>query len=277
MHLCIFTISSPVPITMQNTVQVPRRILTCEVKRQSLWIAQKQWKESSALLSQLCHILDSALLYSSQTGRKAVNTSAKSVRHRWLSPLSYLSFSELSDEDFNHLCVWAVDALGCLKGCHQLLRGVYSEDKISRLKKTTQSKYDCSAGCLLAAYDLVPFERQGVDWVRTINPPVVAAEMASGSVFRFVGSAGSSGSCGASSLWVLESLLGALGTTQGWGCRAAAPVRSSERLFPVSTDKERRLLNYALTSTFTHLPCWVLPMTILDGAILEWETICIPL
>lgn len=87
--------------------------------------------------------------------------------------------------------------------------------------------------------------------LKTINPPLVAAEITS-DVLSLLGSALSSGSCGTSSLWVLESLLGPLGTTQGWGCSAAAPVRSSERLFPTNTDKERRLLNYPLTSTFTH-------------------------
>lgn len=80
----------------------------------------------------------------------------------------------------------------------------------------------------------------------TINPPVVAADVASD------GSAVSSGSGGTSSLWVLQSRLGRLGTTQGWCCSEAAPVWSSERLFPANADKERRLLNYPVTSTFTH-------------------------
>lgn len=83
-----------------------------------------------------------------------------------------------------------------------------------------------------------------------INPPVVAAEIAS-DVFSFSGSAMISGSSRASSLWVLESRLGALDPARGRGCSAAAPVWSSERLFPTNADKERRLLNYPLASTFT--------------------------
>lgn len=84
-----------------------------------------------------------------------------------------------------------------------------------------------------------------------INSPVVAAEIAS-EVFSLLGSAVSSGSCGASSLWVLQSRLGPLGTTRGCRCSAAAHVWSSERLFPTNADKERRLLNCPLSSTFTH-------------------------
>lgn len=100
---------------------------------------------------------------------------------------------------------------------------------------------------------------------RATNSPVVAAETDS-EAFGLLGSAVGSGSCEASSLWVLESLLGPLGTAQGWGGSAAAPVWSSERLFPTNLDKDRRLLNCKLASTCTpkHLPCGVLPMTILD-------------
>lgn len=82
-----------------------------------------------------------------------------------------------------------------------------------------------------------------------INPPVVAAETPS-DIFSSSGSAVSSGSSRASSLWVLESLLGPLGLAMGRGCIAAAPVWSSERLFATNADKERGPLNYPLASTF---------------------------
>lgn len=67
---------------------------------------QRQSKESSALLNKLCHTLDSDL--------EASNTSANSFCH--------LSVYELhSNEDFDHLCVRAVDALERLELCLWLL------------------------------------------------------------------------------------------------------------------------------------------------------------
>lgn len=114
---------------------------------------------------------------------------------------------------------------------------------------------------------------------KTVNPPVVAADNGA----NIFSSAATAGSGGASSLWVLQSRLGRLGTTRGRGCSAAAeaaPVWSSERLFATNTDKERRLLNYPLN---IHIytppnicPAESVPMTILDRAILAREMICIP-
>lgn len=84
---------------------------------------------------------------------------------------------------------------------------------------------------------------------QNLNSPVASAALAP-DVFRLLGSALHSGSCGASSLWVLESRLGPLGTTLCWGRSAVAPVWSSERLFATNKTKRRRL-HYSLTSTFT--------------------------
>lgn len=58
-----------------------------------------------------------------------------------------------------------------------------------------------------------------------------------------------SGSCEASSLCVLQSRLRTLAAASSLGCSTAEPVWSSERLFPA--DKEKKLLNYPPTSTFT--------------------------
>lgn len=67
---------------------------------------------------------------------------------------------------------------------------------------------------------------------------VVVAEVAS-DVCSLLGSAVSSDSCDVSSLWVLQSLLAPLGVVQGRGCSAAAaaaaPVWSSDRLFPLQS------------------------------------------
>lgn len=80
------------------------------------------------------------------------------------------------------------------------------------------------------------------------TPEDAAAEIASEAT-SFLGSTVGSGSCEATSLWVLESRLGTLGTAQGCGNSRAAPVWSSERLFPTRADKKRKLFNYQLTST----------------------------
>lgn len=81
------------------------------------------------------------------------------------------------------------------------------------------------------------------------SPEEEGAAMASGSAV-------SSGVSGDISLWVLESRLWGLGSTQGWGGSTqgwggseAASVWSSERLFPTSADKKRKLLNYRITPT----------------------------
>jgi len=59
-----------------------------------------------------------------QMQRNVFNTLAKSLCHRWLSLFSYMNFSEPSNEDFNHLCICAVDVLECPEWCLRLLRGV---------------------------------------------------------------------------------------------------------------------------------------------------------
>lgn len=97
----ICTVSSPVPITMQNTVQVPW------IFPPSVCAETVEGKLSSPY--KLCHTVDSDL--------EAFNASANSFCH--------LSVYELhSNQDFNHLCVRAVDALESLELCLWLLRGV---------------------------------------------------------------------------------------------------------------------------------------------------------
>ncbi len=62
------------------------------------------------------------------------------------------SYSKDSNEDFNHLCIWAVNALECLERCFRLLWCVCSEDKISRLEKQLwYAKANTTASSLLQA------------------------------------------------------------------------------------------------------------------------------
>ena len=89
-----------------------------------------------------------------------------------------------------------------------------------------------------------------VGWVVVLcnnskNLPVEAMEISSYGLSS-PGSAVTLHSCGASSLWVPEARFGPLATTKDGGFSTAAPVWSSERLFPTNADKERTLFNYPL-------------------------------
>lgn len=92
----------------------------------------------------------------------------------------------------------------------------------------------------------------------TANPPVVAAEVAS-DVLSLPSSASSSGFLESTSNCVLQSRLKTLDTTWGRACSVAAPVWSSERLFPAMQTKTRGRLIIALTPTFTHSRTTALP------------------
>lgn len=131
----ICTISSPVPFLAHNSVQVPWTILTPEATR------AVEGKLSSpspdcATFWNVIYIYTSLFFTCGQTSRKALNTFGQKSLSSFGCQCSVVrSWSELSNEDFNHLCVRAVDAPECLEWCFWLLRGVCSEDKISRLEE----------------------------------------------------------------------------------------------------------------------------------------------
>lgn len=108
----------------------------------------------------------------------------------------------------------------------------------------------------------------------TANPPVGAAEVAS-DVLSLPSSAASSGFCESTSICVLQSRLKTLDAAWGRDCSVAAPVWSSERLFPANADKDRRPFNYR---SYTHICTLLSSSHDYSGLGLFWggEMICIP-